>query len=98
MIFARVAGGKGIVVDRKGKEVLMKMASGGLGIDLGIKDFRSVFVFRKKEQLTHFIEKGWDFGAQADAATQSGDEGAAAVGAAAVGAATVLRGVGIERR
>jgi hypothetical protein len=75
-------------VDRKGKEVLMKMASGGLGIDLGIKDFRSVFVFRKKEQLTHFIEKGWDFGAQADAATQSGDEGAAAVGAA-----TVLSGV-----
>ncbi len=84
LIFASVAGGKGIVVDRKGKEVFMKMASGGLGIGLGIKDFRAVFVFRSKEKLAQFIEKGWDFGAQADAAAQSGDKGAAAAGAATV--------------
>jgi lipid-binding SYLF domain-containing protein len=82
LLFASVAGGKGIVVDRKGKEVFMKMASGGLGIGLGIKDFRAVFVFRSKAKLAQFIEKGWDFGAQADAAAQSGDKGAAAAGAA----------------
>jgi lipid-binding SYLF domain-containing protein len=82
LIFASVAGGKGVVVDRKGKEVFMKMASGGLGIGLGIKDFRAVFVFRSKAKLAQFIEKGWDFGAQADAAAQSGDKGAAAAGAA----------------
>jgi lipid-binding SYLF domain-containing protein len=84
LIFASVAGGKGIVVDRKGKEVFMKMASGGFGIGLGIKDFRAVFVFRKKEKLAQFVEQGWDFGAQADAAAQSGDKGAAAAGAATV--------------
>lgn len=82
LVFASVAGGKGIVVDRKGKEVFMKMASGGLGIGLGIKDFRAVFVFRSKAKLAQFIENGWDFGAQADAAAQSGDKGAAAAGAA----------------
>lgn len=81
LIFASVAGGKGIVVNRRGKEVFMKMASGGLGLGLGIKDFRAVFVFRSKQKLEQFIEKGWDFGAQADAAAQSGDKGGAAAGA-----------------
>lgn len=81
LIFASVAGGKGVVVDRKGKEVFMKMASGGLGLGLGIKDFRAVFVFRSKQRLEQFIEKGWDFGAQVDAAAQSGEKGGAAAGA-----------------
>lgn len=81
LIFASVAGGKGLVVDRRGKEVFMKMASGGLGLGLGIKDFRAVFVFKSKQKLEQFIEKGWDFGAQADAAAQSGDKGGAAAGA-----------------
>jgi lipid-binding SYLF domain-containing protein len=81
LIFASVAGGKGVVVDRKGKEVFMKMASGGFGLGLGIKDFRAVFVFRTKQRLAQFIEKGWDFGARADAAAQSGEKGGAAAGA-----------------
>jgi len=81
LIFASVAGGKGVVVDRKGKEVFMKMASGGIGLGLGVKDFRAVFVFRTKAKLQQFVEKGWDFGAQADAAAQSGDKGGAAAGA-----------------
>jgi len=81
LIFASVAGGKGVVADRKGKEVFMKMASGGIGLGLGVKDFRAVFVFRSKAKLQQFVEKGWDFGAQADAAAQSGDKGGAAAGA-----------------
>jgi len=81
LIFASVAGGKGVVVDRKGREVFMKMASGGIGLGLGVKDFRAVFVFRSKAKLEQFVEKGWDFGAQADAAAQSGDKGGAAGGA-----------------
>jgi len=81
VIFASVAGGKGIVVDRQGKEVFMKMASGGFGLGIGVKDFRAVFVFRSKERLRQFVEKGWDFGAQADAAAQSGEKGGAAAGA-----------------
>lgn len=81
LVFASFAGGQGVVVDRKGKEIFMKMASGGLGLGLGIKDFRAVFVFRSKQRLYQFIEKGWDFGAQADAAAQSGEKGGAAAGA-----------------
>jgi len=80
LIFASVAGGKGLVVNRGGKEVFMKMASGGLGLGLGIKDFRAVFVFKSKQKLEQFIEKGFDFGAQADAAAQSGDKGRAGGG------------------
>ena len=84
LIFASVAGGKGIVVDRRGKETFMKMASGGFGLGLGIKDFRAVFVFKTKPKLVQFIETGWDFGAQADAAAQSGEKGGAAAGAVTV--------------
>jgi lipid-binding SYLF domain-containing protein len=81
LIFASVAGGKGVVVDRRGKEVFMKMASGGLGLGLGIKDFRGVFVFRSKQRLEQFLEKGWDFSAQVDAAAQTGEKGGASAGA-----------------
>ncbi len=84
LIFASVAGGKGIVVDRRGKETFMKMASGGFGLGLGVKDFRAVFVFKTKQKLAQFIETGWDFGAQADAAAQSGEKGGAAAGAVTV--------------
>ena len=84
LIFASVAGGKGIVVDRRGKETFMKMASGGFGLGLGVKDFRAVFVFKTKPKLAQFIETGWDFGAQADAAAQSGEKGGAAAGAVTV--------------
>lgn len=84
LIFASVAGGKGIVVDRRGKETFMKMASGGFGLGLGVKDFRAVLVFKTKQKLAQFIATGWDFGAQADAAAQSGDKGGAAAGAVTV--------------
>jgi lipid-binding SYLF domain-containing protein len=84
LIFASLAGGKGIVVDRRGKETFMKMASGGFGLGLGVKDFRAVFVFKTKPKLAQFIQTGWDFGAQADAAAQSGEKGGAAAGAATV--------------
>jgi hypothetical protein len=43
-----------------------------------------VFVFKTKPKLAQFIETGWDFGAQADAAAQSGEKGGAAAGAVTV--------------
>ena len=42
-----------------------------------MKDFRALFVFTDKDKLTAFIEKGWDFSGQADAAAKSDDKGAA---------------------
>ena len=78
LFFASFAGGSGLVVDRKGGETFMKMGSVGIGLGLGIKDFRAVFIFHDPEKLDAFLAKGWDFSGQADAAAKSDDKGAAA--------------------
>jgi lipid-binding SYLF domain-containing protein len=88
LILASFAGGKGVVVDKKGKETFMQMGSAGVGIGLGVKDFRALFVFTEREKLEQFIERGWDFSGQADAAAKSDDKGAAIAEAG-----TVLPGV-----
>jgi lipid-binding SYLF domain-containing protein len=73
--------GYGVVVDNAtGRNTYMKMAQIGAGLGLGIKDFKLVFIFRNKEVLNDFIEKGWEFGGQADAAVKSGEKGAAVGG------------------
>lgn len=70
--------GYGIVTDRKGgNPIYMKMRTLGGGIGLGVKDFRAIIIFRKQENMDEFVEKGWEFGGQADAALKSGDKGAA---------------------
>ena len=53
----------------------MSMANAGVGLGLGIKDFRALILFNDAEALKHFIEVGWESGAQADAAARSGDKG-----------------------
>lgn len=91
LILASFAGGKGMVVKKgtlKDTETFMKMGSVGVGIGLGVKDFRALFIFTEKDKLEQFIEKGWDFSGQADAAAKSDDKGAAFAEAG-----TVLPGV-----
>lgn len=93
LIFASFAGGHGIVVADgllTNAETFMKMGSAGIGLGLGVKDFRAVFVFQDKQQLKDFVEKGWDFSGQADAAAKSDDKGGAVAGAE-----TVTKGVEI---
>lgn len=69
-------GGRGVVRDMKsGKDTFMKMATAGVGLGIGIKDFRTVFVFHDRKALDDFIEKGWDFSGEADAAAKSDDKG-----------------------
>lgn len=75
LIFASFAGGQGVVVDADGEETFMKMGSAGLGIGLGVKDFRGIFIFYDEDKLADFIKHGWDFSAQADAAAKSDDKG-----------------------
>jgi lipid-binding SYLF domain-containing protein len=75
LVLASFAGGHGVVVDSKGRETFMKMGSAGIGIGLGVKDFRGVFIFHDKAKLQAFIDKGWDFSGQADAAAKSEDKG-----------------------
>jgi lipid-binding SYLF domain-containing protein len=82
LILLSAGNGWGVVRDNKsGKDVYMKMLSGGIGLGLGVKDFRGVFVFTSRGALEDFIEHGWDSSGQADAAAKSGDKGDAVAGA-----------------
>ena len=70
------ANGFGLAHNNKtGKNVYMKMFSGGVGIGLGVKDFRGVFVFTTETALDEFVNSGWTAAAQADAAAKAGKEG-----------------------
>jgi len=75
LIFASFAGGAGVVEDDRGKRTFTKMGSAGLGLGLGVKDFRAIFIFHDAKKMNAFIEKGWDFSAQADAAAKSDEKG-----------------------
>jgi lipid-binding SYLF domain-containing protein len=70
--------GYGVVHDNKtGKDTYMKMIEVGGGVGLGIKKFKAVFVFNDADALRDFLESGWEFGGDADAAAKAGDTGAA---------------------
>ncbi len=76
--------GYGVVREkRSGKDSYMKMATLGVGLGLGIKDFQSVILFRDQKSLSYFIEHGWDSGVQSDATFKSGKKGGSVVDAAA---------------
>ena len=82
LILLSAGSGYGVVKDnRTGQETYMKMASGGLGLGLGVKDFRGIFVFTSEGALEDFLESGWDASAQADAAAKAGEKGGAWAGA-----------------
>lgn len=85
LILLSAAGGSGVAHDnRTGRDIYMKMVSGGVGFGLGVKDFRGVFVFHNHKAFRQFVNSGWEATAQADAAAKSGDKGGAAAGAITV--------------
>ncbi|MEP5763346.1 MAG: YSC84-related protein [Halieaceae bacterium] len=91
VFFVSAGGGNGLVHDNKsGADTYMNMGTAGIGLGLGVKDFRAVFVFHSRKALDNFVEYGWDFSGQADAAAKSGDKGDAGSVAA-----TVVNGVSI---
>ena len=59
----------------------MKMYSVGGGIGLGLKTFSAVFVFHSRDAFVQFVEKGWDFSGQADAAATKDAEAGEDAGA-----------------
>lgn len=78
VILASFSGGYGVVTDnRTGKNTYMKMGEAGIGLGLGIKDFRSVFVFHNAATMDRFVNEGWQFGAHADAAAIVNERGEA---------------------
>jgi lipid-binding SYLF domain-containing protein len=81
IIFASFGGGHGVVKDNKtGKHTYMKMGEVGIGLGLGIKDFRAIFIFHDHNTMNKFIESGWEFGGHADAAAKASDKGGAVGG------------------
>ena len=73
------ANGYGVAVNNKtGKETFMRMGSLGGGVGAGVKDVRVIFIFHDPALLKRFIDEGWQFGGQADAAAKYQDTGIAA--------------------
>lgn len=85
LIFASIAAGRGVAHENKtGRDIYMKMASGGVGLGLGVKDFRGIFIFKSRKAFTDFVEDGWEGGAHADAVAKDREQGGAAEGAVTV--------------
>ena len=81
VIFVSGGGGHGVVHNnRTGDDTYMRMGEVGVGLGLGVRDFRALFVFKNEPTLQKFIDEGWEFNAEADAAAKSGDKGGAASG------------------
>lgn len=92
VILASFGGGYGVVTDnRNGHKTYMKMGEIGLGLGAGVKDFRLVIIFHNERSMTRFIEDGWAFGAQADAAAKAGDKGGAVGAEASVNDMTIYQ-------
>jgi lipid-binding SYLF domain-containing protein len=101
--------GYGMCVDNKtGKETVMRVASLGGGVGLGLKDLRVIFVFNDPKVMQQFLDQGWQFGGKADASAKYQDTGVSAdqtvkanvdfkQGTVAAGTSTDVRG-GTDRK
>ncbi len=90
VIFASFSGGYGVVHNNTtGADTYMKMGEIGVGLGAGVKDYRIVFVFHDEATMNDFVNQGWAFGGQADAAAKAGDKGGA------VGGEAILDGVSV---
>lgn len=90
LIFIAAGTGYGVVKDQqKNTHTYMNMAEGGIGLGLGVKDYRIVMVFHSKEAMSNFIDSGWTFGGNADASAKAGSKGGSVEGEAYYGDVTV---------
>jgi len=77
--------GQGLAFDNATKKVTyMKMIEVQAGLGMGVKKFRTIFVFETKDAMNQFVNNGWEFGGQATAAAKTGDKGGAYQGATLV--------------
>jgi len=68
--------GFGVACDNETRDnTYMRMFTGGIGLGLGVKDYRLIIVFDDKEDLETFIEEGWDFTGSAEASAKRYDDG-----------------------
>jgi lipid-binding SYLF domain-containing protein len=77
--------GQGIAFDNRTQKVTyMKMIEVQAGLGMGVKKFRTIFVFETKGAMDDFVNNGWEFGGQATAAAKSGSKGGSYQGAVQV--------------
>lgn len=77
--------GQGMAVDNASKKVTyMKMLEVQAGLGMGVKKFRTIFVFETRDAMNRFIDNGWEFGGQATAAATTGSKGGSYQGAVSV--------------
>jgi lipid-binding SYLF domain-containing protein len=91
LLFASAGGGYGVVHSNSGVVTYMKMGEVGLGLGLGAKDYRLVFVFHTNKALQRFVDDGWAFGGQIDAAAKAQDKGDAVGGEITVDNITIYQ-------
>ena len=81
LMFFGTGNGYGVVIDNSdGQKTYMRMAEGGVGLGVALKDFREVVIFNDLDAYRNFVTEGWSFGAQGDAAAKYKGDGAAASG------------------
>ncbi len=75
VLLVSTANGKGMAHDNESNtDTYMKMISAGGGIGLGVKKFSAVFIFHDRDAFDQFVDKGWNFSGQMDAAATSDAE------------------------
>ena len=75
VLLVSTANGKGMAHDNESNtDTYMKMFSAGGGLGMGVKKFSAVFIFHDREAFDQFVEKGWNFSGQVDAAATSDAE------------------------
>ena len=68
--------GYGIAHDnRTGRDTYMKMGELGAGMGLGMRHFRGIYVFNDAVNFRTFVEKGWEFGGDANVAVMAKEQG-----------------------
>jgi len=90
LFFVAAGTGYGVVKNMgTGQHTYMNMAEGGIGLGLGVKDYRMVMVFHSAAAMSQFINSGWTFGGNADATGKAAEKGGSIEGEAYYGGVTV---------
>jgi lipid-binding SYLF domain-containing protein len=76
VLFVGAGGGRGVLRDNlTGKETFMRMAAVRADLGMGFEDLRTVLVFKKRQVLKDFLDKGWTFGGDAAAVAEIDGKG-----------------------
>jgi len=90
ILFGGSGRGEGVAINNQSKaETFMKMLEIQAGLGFVVKKFRVIFVFDNQKAFDGFVNSGWEFGGQADAAAKTSPE----KGGSMQGAVSVSDGV-----